>query len=131
MSSAVSGASLSERVRYRLYGLAFVAVVVMLVLLMLAQYNQAFKPVFRVTVRSDRAGLQLVPHSDVKVRGLIVGEVRAIHATSYGRRDRPRARSEQGDADPGQLLGPDAAQDGVRREVRRPRTARPGSAART
>jgi phospholipid/cholesterol/gamma-HCH transport system substrate-binding protein len=76
--------SWSERVRYRLYGLAFVVVVVLLVLLMLAQYNQAFKPVYRVTVNSDRAGLQLVPHSDVKVRGLIVGEVRGIHSTPTG-----------------------------------------------
>ena len=73
MSSTVSGGSWSERLRYRLYGLAFLVVVVLLVLLMLAQYNQAFTPVYRVTVKSDRTGLQLVPHSDVKVRGLIVG----------------------------------------------------------
>jgi phospholipid/cholesterol/gamma-HCH transport system substrate-binding protein len=84
MSSTVSGGSWSERLRYRLYGLAFLIVVVLLVLLMLAQYNKAFTPVDRVTVKSDRAGLQLVPHSDVKVRGLIVGEVRSIHATDTG-----------------------------------------------
>lgn len=84
MSSSVSGGSWSERLRYRLYGLAFLIVVVLLVLLMLAQYNKAFTPVDRVTVKSDRAGLQLVPHSDVKVRGLIVGEVRSIHATDTG-----------------------------------------------
>jgi phospholipid/cholesterol/gamma-HCH transport system substrate-binding protein len=74
----------SERLRYRLYGLAFLIVVIVLVLLMLAQYNQAFKTVYHVTVHSDRAGLQLVPHSDVKVRGLIVGEVRSIHSTDTG-----------------------------------------------
>jgi phospholipid/cholesterol/gamma-HCH transport system substrate-binding protein len=84
VSSTVSGGSFSERLRYRLYGLAFVIVVVLLVLLMLAQYNQAFRTVDHVTVKSDRAGLQLVPHSDVKVRGLIVGEVRSIHATGTG-----------------------------------------------
>ncbi len=76
--------SIGERFRYRLYGLAFVLVVVMLVMLMLAQYNQAFTPVYHVTVNSDRAGLQLVPHSDVKVRGLIVGEVRKIRVTPSG-----------------------------------------------
>jgi virulence factor Mce-like protein len=54
------------------------------VMLMLAQYNKAFTPVDRVTVDSDRAGLQLMPHSDVKVRGLIVGEVRKIRATPTG-----------------------------------------------
>jgi phospholipid/cholesterol/gamma-HCH transport system substrate-binding protein len=80
----MTAGSWSERVRYRLYGLAFLVVVVALVLLMLAQYNQAFRPVYHVTVDSDRAGLQLVPHSDVKVRGLIVGEVRRIRATPSG-----------------------------------------------
>ncbi|GAB2812661.1 MCE family protein [Actinoallomurus bryophytorum] len=84
MSSTVSGGSWSERLRYRLYGLAFVIVVVLLVLLMLAQYNKAFTPVYRVTVNADRAGLQLVPHSDVKVRGLIVGEVKGIRSTPTG-----------------------------------------------
>jgi phospholipid/cholesterol/gamma-HCH transport system substrate-binding protein len=76
--------SWSERLRYRLYGLAFVLVVVLLVVLMIAQYNKAFTPVYHVTVDSDRAGLQLVPHSDVKVRGLIVGEVRKIRQTPKG-----------------------------------------------
>ncbi|MCW2943612.1 MAG: virulence factor Mce family protein [Actinoallomurus sp.] len=80
----MSFGSWSERWRYRVYGLAFVLVVVLLVVLMLAQYNQAFTPVYRVTVNSDRAGLQLVPHSDVKVRGLIVGEVRRIRLTPTG-----------------------------------------------
>lgn len=84
MSSTVSAGSWPERLRYRLYGLAFVTVSVLLVLLMLAQYNKAFTPVYHVTVNSDRAGLQLLPHSDVKVRGLIVGEVRSIHATPTG-----------------------------------------------
>jgi phospholipid/cholesterol/gamma-HCH transport system substrate-binding protein len=76
--------SWSERLRYRLYGLAFVLVVLLLVVLMVAQYNKAFTPVYHVTVDSDRAGLQLVPHSDVKVRGLIVGEVRKIRQTPNG-----------------------------------------------
>lgn len=73
-----------ERWRYRAYGLVFVLVVIVLVMLMLAQYNQAFTPALRVTVDSDRAGLQLLPHSDVKVRGLIVGEVKRIRSTSTG-----------------------------------------------
>jgi phospholipid/cholesterol/gamma-HCH transport system substrate-binding protein len=75
---------LSQRVRYRLYGLAFMLVVAMLLALTVAMFNKAFTPVIRVTVRSDRAGLQLLPRSDVKVRGLIVGEVRDTRATSTG-----------------------------------------------
>ncbi len=76
--------TMGERWRYRAYGLVFVLVVIVLVMLMLAQYNQAFTPAYRVTVNSDRAGLQLLPHSDVKVRGLIVGQVKRIRSTSSG-----------------------------------------------
>jgi phospholipid/cholesterol/gamma-HCH transport system substrate-binding protein len=74
----------SARWRHRFFGLAFILVVVLLAGLLVEQYNQAFTPVLRVTVDSDRAGLQLLPHSDVKVRGLIVGRVNAIRATPTG-----------------------------------------------
>lgn len=84
MSSVSPSGSFSERLRYRLYGLIFVLVVILLAALMVAQYDKAFTPVYHVTVDSDRAGLQLVPHSDVKIRGLIVGEVRSIKATPKG-----------------------------------------------
>ncbi|GAA2119162.1 MCE family protein [Actinomadura alba] len=75
---------LSQPVRYRLYGIAFVLVVVLLLALTGAFFNKAFTPVVRVKVSSDRAGLQLLPRSDVKVRGLIVGEVRGTRATANG-----------------------------------------------
>jgi phospholipid/cholesterol/gamma-HCH transport system substrate-binding protein len=75
---------MNERWKYRLYGVVFIAIAVMLAGLMVAFYNKAFTPVYTVTVDSDRAGLQLLPHSDVKVRGLIVGEVRGISATPNG-----------------------------------------------
>ena len=84
MTAVSPAGSFSERLRYRLYGLVFVLVVILLAALMVAQYDKAFTPVLHVTVDSDRAGLQLVPHSDVKVRGLIVGEVRSIKATPNG-----------------------------------------------
>jgi phospholipid/cholesterol/gamma-HCH transport system substrate-binding protein len=79
-----AGASLSQPIRYRLYGIAFVLVVVLLLVLTVAFFNKAFTPVVRVKVNGDRAGLQLLPRSDVKVRGLIVGEVRGTRATSSG-----------------------------------------------
>ncbi|MBC6461375.1 MCE family protein [Actinomadura sp. HBU206391] len=75
---------LSQRVRYRLYGIAFVLVVALLLALTAALFNKTFTPVVRVKVNSDRAGLQLLPRSDVKVRGLIVGEVRGTRATANG-----------------------------------------------
>jgi phospholipid/cholesterol/gamma-HCH transport system substrate-binding protein len=75
---------LSQHVRYRLYGIAFLLVVALLLALTAALFNKAFTPVVRVKVNSDRAGLQLLPRSDVKVRGLIVGEVRGTRATATG-----------------------------------------------
>jgi phospholipid/cholesterol/gamma-HCH transport system substrate-binding protein len=76
--------SLSTRSRYRLYGLAFLLVAVLAGAMLVAVYNKAFTPFVAVTLRSDRAGLQLLPTSDVKIRGLIVGAVRDIRTTDQG-----------------------------------------------
>lgn len=71
-------------VRRRLLGLAMIAVIVGLLGLSVAAYNQAFTPVTLVTLRTDRTGNQLAVRSDVKLRGIIVGSVRAISATAAG-----------------------------------------------
>jgi phospholipid/cholesterol/gamma-HCH transport system substrate-binding protein len=75
---------MSQRVRYRVLGISMVIVIALLLALTVALFNKAFTPVLEVTVKSERAGLQLLPHSDVKVRGLIVGEVRDTDATAEG-----------------------------------------------
>ncbi len=61
-----------------------VVVAGLLLALTVALFNKAFTPVVRVRVATERAGLQLLPRSDVKVRGLIVGEVRSTEATADG-----------------------------------------------
>ena len=61
--------------RRRLQGLAFLLVVGLLVALALATYAGAFRSGVSVTLQADHTGLQLEERSDVKVRGLIVGEV--------------------------------------------------------
>jgi phospholipid/cholesterol/gamma-HCH transport system substrate-binding protein len=48
------------------------------VALCLAYFNQAFRPVSKVSLEISRSGLQLLPGSDVKVRGLIIGDVSSI-----------------------------------------------------
>jgi virulence factor Mce-like protein len=63
-----------------LYGIVFIAVVALLLSLAVAVYQQAFTPVVRITLQADRLGNQLEPRADVKLRGLLVGEVRAVHA---------------------------------------------------
>jgi virulence factor Mce-like protein len=75
---------MSQRVYYRVLGISMIIVIALLLALTVALFNKTFTPVLKVTVKSDRAGLQLLPHSDVKVRGLIVGEVRGTDATAQG-----------------------------------------------
>ncbi|MGI5193819.1 MCE family protein [Streptomyces sp. CA-288835] len=66
--------------RLRLYGLVFIAVLALLLSLAVAVYQQAFTPVVRITLEADSLGNQLDPLADVKLRGLLVGEVRTVRA---------------------------------------------------
>jgi virulence factor Mce-like protein len=70
----------------RAMGLAFMVVVALLLGLSVAAYQKKFTPMVMVTLRADRIGSQLQDNSDVKVRGLIVGEVRSITSTGNGAR---------------------------------------------
>jgi virulence factor Mce-like protein len=63
-----------------LYGVVFLAVLALLLSLSVAVYRQAFTPVVRITLEADSLGNQLDPRADVKLRGLLVGEVREVHA---------------------------------------------------
>lgn len=65
----------SAVIRRRIQGVAFLAVIVALVALSIGKYSGAFSDGVPVTLRIDHTGLQLDKQSDVKVRGLIVGEV--------------------------------------------------------
>ncbi|MGW7367185.1 MCE family protein [Streptomyces sp. NPDC054841] len=67
-------------VRLRVYGIVFVAVLALLLSLSVAVYQQVFTSVVRVTLEADRLGNQVDPRADVKLRGLLVGEVREVRA---------------------------------------------------
>ena len=69
-----------HRMRLRLYGIAFLAVLALLLSLAVAVYQQAFTSVVPITLQAGTLGNQLDPRADVKLRGLLVGEVRAVHA---------------------------------------------------
>lgn len=64
-----------------LQGAALVTVIVVLIGVTIASYRGAFTDAVPVTLRVEQAGLQLNERSDVKVRGLIVGEVTGITTT--------------------------------------------------
>ncbi|MBR8641328.1 MCE family protein [Streptomyces tuirus] len=66
--------------RLRLYGVVFIAVLALLLSLSVAVYQQVFTPVVRITLEADSLGNQLDPRADVKLRGLLVGEVREVRA---------------------------------------------------
>src|SRR4051794_11289738 len=69
---------------YKMYGVLLVVVAVGLVALSVLQFNRVFTPADHVTVHLDRAGLQLLNGSDVKMRGIIVGSVEDISSTGDG-----------------------------------------------
>ncbi|MGH3876595.1 MAG: MCE family protein [Actinophytocola sp.] len=76
--------SVMVTIRRRLLGIGFIVVIAALVSLSIALYNKAFTPVVRVSLTTDKLGNQLQQHGDVKVRGLIVGEIRKITPTAQG-----------------------------------------------
>jgi virulence factor Mce-like protein len=71
-------------VKRRLSGVLFLVVIAGLVALTVLLYNKAFTPVVEVTLQASKAGNQLSAPSDVKLRGLIVGEVREVSTTGDG-----------------------------------------------
>jgi virulence factor Mce-like protein len=65
-------------------GVAFLVVISMLVALSVALYTKAFTPVVMVSLKTDHVGNQLSTHADVKLRGIVVGEVRRIRSAGQG-----------------------------------------------
>jgi phospholipid/cholesterol/gamma-HCH transport system substrate-binding protein len=65
-------------VQRKLMGVAFLIVVALLLGLTVAVYNKTFVKIVPVTLQASSTGNQLNLGADVKVRGLIVGEVRSI-----------------------------------------------------
>ena len=81
--STPSGGVLS-RLSNHAYGVAFLLALLVLVGLSIASFQKRFTPVVLVTLMAERIGNQLQNTSDVKIRGLIVGEVRSITSTGNG-----------------------------------------------
>jgi len=72
------------RPRYMLLGVVFLLVAVLVVALTVAIYQKAFTPVVGVRLETDRIGSQLRPGADVKIRGVVVGEVREVQPAAGG-----------------------------------------------
>lgn len=70
--------SAARKLKVRLAGLVFLAVLAGLLSLSIAAYRQVFTKVTLVTLDTDHTGAQLQLQSDVKLRGILVGTVRDI-----------------------------------------------------
>jgi len=68
----------AEHRRLLLAGVAFLTTIALLIGLSIAVYQKAFADVTMVTVKADRAGLQLAKFGDVRVNGALVGAVRKV-----------------------------------------------------
>jgi virulence factor Mce-like protein len=80
LMKARSRASVGQGVLLRTYGVVFLLVLALLVGLTVAIYNKTFVDVVNVTLETNRVGNQLAPPADVKLRGMIVGEVRGVRS---------------------------------------------------
>ena len=67
-----------EHRRLLVAGVVFVTVIALLVALSIAVYQKAFTSVTMVTIQADRAGLQLARFGDVRLNGVLVGQVRKV-----------------------------------------------------
>ncbi len=74
--------SFGSVVKRRALGIGYLVVIASMVWLSIAIYQKKFTPVVLVTLKTDHTGNELQAASDVKERGLIVGEVRDINVAS-------------------------------------------------
>ena len=73
--------SRGQTLRRRLAGVVFVLVPALLIWLSVAVYDKKFTASDPVVVETGSVGNQMHPGAEVKLRGVVVGEVRAIDAT--------------------------------------------------
>jgi phospholipid/cholesterol/gamma-HCH transport system substrate-binding protein len=69
---------------HRVLGIAFLVMLLFLGWLTYAIFTKKFVGYVPVTLKSDSVGLQLPALADVKIRGLIVGDVRSIESNGHG-----------------------------------------------
>lgn len=77
-------AAMWGRGRLRILGIVFLCLLLLAVWLTYALFTKKFTHYDEVSLRTDRIGLQLPERADVKIRGVIVGEVLDMHATDTG-----------------------------------------------
>ena len=75
---ARQGSILGQTVKHRVLGVAFLLLVALFAGLTYAIFNKSFASYDDVTLKASKIGLQLPARADVKIRGVIVGEVLSV-----------------------------------------------------
>ncbi|SDX53398.1 phospholipid/cholesterol/gamma-HCH transport system substrate-binding protein [Amycolatopsis xylanica] len=70
--------------KLKLAGILFLVIMSAFVVGTVAVYDKAFVDSVPVTLKADRVGNQLRPGGEVKARGVVVGEIRAVHSSGSG-----------------------------------------------
>ncbi len=68
----------AEHRRLFIAGVAFVTGIALFLTLSVLVYNKTFQATTFVTIKADRAGLQLAKFGDVRINGVLVGQVREV-----------------------------------------------------
>ncbi|HSE10384.1 MAG TPA: MCE family protein [Nocardioidaceae bacterium] len=71
-------------IEHRVFGVAFLALLMLATWFTYAVFNKSFAEYDEVTLRASKTGLQLPDRADVKLRGVIVGEVVGARTTAEG-----------------------------------------------
>lgn len=67
-----------EHRKLLLCGVLFLAMIATFIGVSIAAYQKVFEPVTMVTIKADRAGMQLAKFGDVRINGVLVGQVRSV-----------------------------------------------------
>ncbi len=102
------------RIPHKVLGVAFICLLVAGVWFTHAIFSKKFVDYDRVTLQTSRIGLQLPARADVKVRGVIVGEVLDFEPTDAGAEITLGTPPGRGRDDTRQRHRLDPAQDPVR-----------------
>src|SRR5215471_8846939 len=70
--------------RRRLVGVIYLVIIGLLLALTVAIYQKKFTSSVSVTLQADHIGNQLTSGADVKLRGVLVGEVRKVRSVGGG-----------------------------------------------
>ena len=84
MKRNTRGYHLFVAIEHRVLGVAFLVLLLVFVGLTYAIFNKSFAHYPDVTLESGKTGLQLPARADVKIRGVLVGEVTDVRTAGDG-----------------------------------------------